>query len=373
MVGRRHAGYRAMLALLFMLALACVSAPVCAYAQDDLPSGAVVAPVTPKPWLVPLTTDATGAPQTTLSAQAAQTMPPSSLEAITAWGATVCPTAEPTAEPTQVADVLPAELGLTNPSVFRVLLIGTDSYSEKKRGRSDTMLLMQLNTQTNQVKLVSFLRDLYVKIPGYSKTRLNAAYVFGDAELLEETLANNFGVTVDRYIAVSFPLMVKVIDRLGGVTVEVSDTERVQLNSILKYYNKQNGWPQSDQLLESAGLQMLSGKQALCFSRIRKTDSDFKRVNRQRKVIEAIFERLRGMDVISLTAVAMETFSDVRTDLTLADITALVPAAMNLNGLSWDSLTVPVDGGYRSQKIAGMDVLTPDLERNRNAIADFLQ
>jgi len=373
MVGRRRAGFIVLLALISALALICATVPVCAFAQADLPSGAVVAPVTPKPWLVPLTTEAPGAPQTNLPAEAAQTMPPSSLEAISDWGATACPTAEPTAEPTQAADILPAELGLNDPSVFRVLLIGTDSYSEKNRGRSDTMLLIQLNTQTNQVKMVSFLRDLYVKIPGYSKTRLNAAYVFGGAELLEKTLANNFGVTVDRYVAVSFPLMVKVIDRLGGVTVEVSEKERVQLNSILKYYNEQNGWPQRDQLLESAGTQTLSGKQALCFSRIRKIDSDFKRVNRQRKVIEAVFERLRGMDALSLTAVALEAFGDVRTDLTLADITALVPAAMSLNGLSWDSLTVPVDGGYRAQTIAGMDVLSPDLEYNRNAIADFLQ
>ena len=235
------------------------------------------------------------------------------------------------------------------------------------------MLLFQINVQTGQIRLVSFLRDLYVKIPGHGKTRLNAAYVFGGAELLKQTLLNNFGVTVDRTVAVNFSLMVQVIDQIGGVTVDVSASERKQLNSILKYYNTQNGYPKNDQLLESAGEQTLTGKQALCYSRIRKIDSDFQRVNRQRKVIEAAYARLRQLDALTLGNLVLQVLPQIWTDMTLADAASLVPVLLSLGDVNWDSLTVPVSNGYSSQNIAGMDVLVPSLDRNRDAIAQFLQ
>lgn len=333
-----------------------------AMAQGADPSDAVLAPVTEAPWLAhpgttPEPADHGDDHQPNAASGAAETVlpPPGGQDA------------------TQTASVLPAVLGLGDSTTLRVLLIGTDAYTVKQRGRSDTMLLFQINVQTGQIRLVSFLRDLYVKIPGHGKTRLNAAYVFGGAELLKQTLLNNFGVTVDRTVAVNFSLMVQVIDQIGGVTVDVSTSERKQLNSILKYYNTQNGYPKNDQLLESAGEQTLTGKQALCYSRIRKIDSDFQRVGRQRKVIEAAYARLRQLDALALGNLVMRVLPQIWTDMTLADAASLVPVLLKLGDVNWDSLTVPVNGGYSSQNIAGMDVLVPSLDRNRDAIAQFLQ
>lgn len=333
-----------------------------AMAQGADPSDAVLAPVTEAPWLAhpgttPEPADNGDDHQLNAASGAAETVlpPPGGQEAAPSTG------------------VLPAVLGLGDSNTLRVLLIGTDAYTVKQRGRSDTMLLFQINVQTGQIRLVSFLRDLYVKIPGHGKTRLNAAYVFGGAELLKQTLLNNFGVTVDRTVAVNFSLMVQVIDQIGGVTVDVSTSERKQLNSILKYYNTQNGYPKNDQLLESAGEQTLTGKQALCYSRIRKIDSDFQRVGRQRKVIEAAYARLRQLDALALGNLVMRVLPQIWTDMTLADAASLVPVLLKLGDVNWDSLTVPVNGGYSSQNIAGMDVLVPSLDRNRDAIAQFLQ
>ena len=277
--------WRRAIAALVMVALLFVAFPN-ALAQEADPSDAVLAPVTEVPWLA--RPEATPEPTQNLLPDDAggtleTTLPPANRQ-----------------EAGSSADKLPAVLGLDSPTTLRVLLIGTDAYTVKQRGRSDTMLLFQINVQTGQIRLVSFLRDLYVKIPGHGKTRLNAAYVFGGAELLKQTLQDNFGVTVDRTVAVNFSLMVKVIDQIGGVMVDVSTSERKQLNSILKYYNTRNGYPKNDQLLESEGEQTLTGKQALCYSRIRKTDSDFQRVGRQRKIIEAVYARLRRLDAMTL-------------------------------------------------------------------------
>lgn len=337
---------RALCALLAaILALGCGAA--CARAEAD-PSDALLVPVTPKPWQ-----------------QAAPETAPADVGAAEAYAAPA-----PTAEPPLT---LPAVLNAADPDRLRVLLIGTDAYEADENGRSDTMVLVQVDVRTMEIRMVSFLRDLYVKIPGHGKTRLNAAYVYGRDALLLQTLQQNFGVTADFCIAVNFSRMVELIDRVGGVTVDVSEKERRQLNSILKFYNTQSGYPQKDQLLAEAGLVTLSGRQALCYSRIRKIDSDFQRTGRQRKVLMALFERLRGMDALSLMGALTDTFSLVRTDMTIADFAALIPVLLRFDQATFDSLTVPVSGGYHSETIKESSVLVPDLDANRDAIAAFLQ
>ncbi|MCE5342866.1 MAG: LCP family protein [Eubacteriales bacterium] len=344
-------------ALLLALFFGLLALPANATQAD--PADARMAPETAKPWLVPAAT-ATPAAGTTRA--------PSSLDALGGddyFAATASPA------PTPVT--LPAGLGGKDDATFSVLLIGTDAYATTDTGRSDTMILAQINVRTGELKLVSFLRDLYVKIPGYYQTRLNAAYVFGGAELLKETLLKNFGVTVDRTLAVNFSLMVELIDRLGGVKVEVSEKERIQLNSILKFYNTHNGFVEDDQLLYASGNQLLSGKQALCFSRIRKIDSDFQRVGRQRKVLTAVYKRARETDLFTLSAIALDFLPAVSTDLTAEDAVALVPLLMQLDTVSITGLTVPVSGGYEARYVSGMDVLVPNLTKNKNAISRFLQ
>ena len=256
--------------------------------------------------------------------------------------------------------VLPEESELDIRSTYNLLLIGTDAYTDDSRGRSDTTVLVQLDTDQKTVKMVSFLRDMYVKIPGKGSNRINASYAWGGAELLEKTLAENFGRLVD------------VIDAIGGVEVEVSEAERVQLNSILKFYNTKIGDKESDQLLEQSGYQLLTGKQALCFSRIRKIDSDFARTSRQRTVIEAAFHKVMELDMISISALIMQNMDAVETDLTLNDALELIPMAIVAKNATFDSMTVPMEGAYSSRFVNGMAVLVPDMSKNVAAVAEFL-
>ena len=131
-------------------------------------------------------------------------------------------------------------------AVFDLLLIGTDATTEEETGRSDAMVLLRLDAGAGEIRVVSFLRDLYVRIPGHGRNRLNAAYAFGDAELLLATLEENFGVTADAYAEVNFARLTKVIDRIGGVEAEVSEAERRQLNGILRHYNRAIGVQEAD-------------------------------------------------------------------------------------------------------------------------------
>lgn len=271
------------------------------------------------------------------------------------------------AEPAQAQAVSASEK-----DVFTLLLVGTDSYTDDTRGRSDTMVLTQLDAGSGTVRMVSFLRDLYVKIPGHGSSRINASYQYGGAELLKQTLEQNFGVTADAYAVVNFERMVGVIDAIGGVEVTVSEAERKQLNSILTSYNKRVGAALDDERLAASGTQLLTGKQALCFSRIRKLDSDFQRTSRQRQVIEAAFRRVMGMNAAAVTGLVLGNMDAVTTDLTLPDILKLLPMARRIKDASFESMHVPVSGTYSDESVNGMSVLVPNLTKNRKLIESFL-
>lgn len=253
---------------------------------------------------------------------------------------------------------------------MNILLIGVDTVHGEKRGRSDTMMLMQVHADRGEIKLVSFLRDLYVHIPGVGKTRLNAAYYHGGADLLKQTLEENFGVRVDKTAAVHFSTLMELVDEMGGIEVEVTENERKALNAFIEEYNASYGL--SGGWLEEAGRQLLDGKQALCYSRIRKLDSDFQRTSRQQAVITAMLSRMRNLGRWQLMKLALANLPKVDTDLTLLDAAALAPVVTRMQMADVTSAQVPFEGTFREETISGMMVLVPDLAKNRGKLNAFL-
>ena len=192
--------------------------------------------------------------------------------------------------------VIPEDSQIADTDLYTLLLIGSDAYEEDKRGRADTTILVQINAEKKTIKMVSFLRDMYVAIPGRSSNRLNAAYIWSGDRLIRRTLRNNFGVEADAYMEVNFARLIRIIDAIGGIEVDVTEEEQRQVNSILRFYNTYTGDKEEDQLLWEYGEGVhLTGKQALCFARIRKIDNDFARTERQRKVIEAAYHKVMGL------------------------------------------------------------------------------
>lgn len=257
-------------------------------------------------------------------------------------------------------------------AVFDLLLIGTDATTEEETGRSDAMMLLRLDAEAGEIRLISFLRDLYVRIPGHGRNRLNAAYVFGGAELLMDTLEENFGVRADAWAEVDFSRLVKVIDRIGGVEAEVSEAERRQLNGILAHFNRDRGEDEADGKLKASGLVTLTGKQALCYSRIRKIDGDFQRTSRQREVIEGAFRKVTALDAWSLMVLAIENLDAVKTNLSAWEIIRLIPLALRARNASFASMTVPMEGAWQDKKVNGMQVLVVDEAAVRAAVRTFL-
>lgn len=105
---------------------------------------------------------------------------------------------------------------------FNIMLIGVDSRKDTFDGRSDSMILIHVNPETKKIITTSFLRDMYVNIPGRGGNRLNAAYVSGGPELLFDTISDNFGIEIEDYVTLNFWLVMDIIDDLGGVDIEIT-------------------------------------------------------------------------------------------------------------------------------------------------------
>lgn len=236
-----------------------------------------------------------------------------------------------------------------------ILLIGQDRLPGEERARSDCMILCDFDPETKTITMTSFLRDLYVPIPGHGSNRLNAAYALGGMPLLEETLIENFDIPIDGCVEVDFQGFPQIIDLLGGVRISLRADEAEAINGSLG-------------CALTEGDHILDGDQALAYVRLRKldTDGDFSRTQRQRTLLTSLLESYREISPVSALLLLEEALPLLTTDLTGPELLktglSLVPM---LGSAQVVTRHVPADGTYESKSIDGMSVLVPDLEANR--------
>ena len=255
---------------------------------------------------------------------------------------------------------------------FNILLIGVDARDEAMSGRSDCMILASINKTTKKVVLTSFLRDIYLSIPGSWSDRLNAAYVYGGTDLLKETLKANFGITVDRCVVVNFYIVMDIVDAFGGIDLDLTADEIKVMNSYINNHNNLLGNPSGTDILSTsaAGTVHVDGNQALAYARVRYVGTDFARTGRQRTVITKCIEKAKTMDLGQISGLAEEFLPRVRTDLTEGDCATLLLMALDLGSYTFDQMVIPADGTWSNANIRGMAVLTVDFAANTQAWLD---
>lgn len=220
-------------------------------------------------------------------------------------------------------------------NVINIMLIGQDRLPGQGRQRSDSMILLTVNKSKGTITLTSFMRDQYVRIPGYKNNKMNAAYAFGGMKLLNETMETNFGVKVDGDIEVDFNNFEKLIDMLGGVDIKLTKSE-------VKHLNSGYGWKLS------SGTQRLNGEQALAYSRIRKIDSDYRRAERQRTVISSLINRYKSLSLTEMLSMIEDILPLVTTNMSKNEIIDIaVDVAPMLAGAQMNTMRIPVDGTFR--------------------------
>jgi len=257
--------------------------------------------------------------------------------------------------------------------IRNILLVGLDARPGETKSRSDTMVILTIDGNANEIRLTSLLRDMYVSIPGFGNNRINTAWVFGEFDLLRQTILENFGLQVDEYVAVDMTLLTELVDAIGGLTLTVStEAQRRAINGVIDGYNYQFHLTANSDFIAKLGEQHMNGKQVQAYARYRRIDSDFKRTERQREVLEKIFDRLQEMSLAELARLAALTMDKLSTNMTLSDIVSLIPVMYNMKDALFRQLSLPCEGEYQSRMIAGMAVLVPDLRAAQTRLADFI-
>ncbi|MCD8159607.1 MAG: LCP family protein [Clostridiales bacterium] len=271
------------------------------------------------------------------------------------------------------ADIETENVTTSVEGVCNILLIGQDSRSEGDTGRSDTMIILSINQNTDQMSMVSLMRDTYVEIPGYSARKLNAAYSLGGVSLLDETIAVNYGVTIDYNVAIDFEGFIDVIDTLGGVEIELNEEEANYLRGGEngEYLSYLTDGPYD----VTAGVNLLDGAAALDYARTRKVGQyDFERTQRQRNVITAVFNQLKTQSVFSLLSVYNSIADDLTTDMTALQIAGVEVSAYGMKDNGILSYRLPTDDMYSNQSISGIGavLVINDWDYARETLAGWL-
>ena len=253
--------------------------------------------------------------------------------------------------------------------VTNILLIGTDERSEKftSKARGDSCMLLSINTAGEKpvVSLISFERGMGMPIlSGKYKGQwdwLTHLFRYGGAEMMMESIEACFDIEINYYIRTNFHCFRKGIDALGGVDIKFTTREA-------EYF--QQTW--NENMVK--GMNHLDGKNALRFARLRVIDSDWKRVERQRKVISAVITKLKSKNLTELNDLIDLGTTLVRTNLTEDVITKLLlDMVPGLKGVTVQQMTIPQKGTYGSQKVMGdRSAYAPDFEVNTQLIHDMI-
>lgn len=201
--------------------------------------------------------------------------------------------------------------------VVNIALFGIDAREEGEKCRSDTIMIASIDRKHNEVKLTSILRDSLVSIDSHGKDKINHAYYYGGPQLAIATINKNYKMNIQDYATVNFNQMVYIIERLGGLEIEITENERKETNRILwsdqKYHVDE---------IPAAGKVILSGEQATTYARIRKgnTGDDNARAIRQQKVLNSLMQKILKMNKLEYPSLVKDLLGLMETTLTQADI-----------------------------------------------------
>lgn len=261
--------------------------------------------------------------------------------------------------------------------VKSILLIGTDGRTNDESSRSDTMILLSLNSKTHEIIMTSFMRDCYVEIPNNGWDKLNAAYVYGGPELVMDTIEYNFNVKIDDYVTINFNSFASIIDSIGGIDIDVTGEEAQAVNDVLiSEVNELMGDDRMDDLLSGGGKLHLNGKQALSYARIRYVSggNDFERTQRQRTVVTEVIKKAKSFNPKMLSSIASDVMPKVSTNMTTQEMYFLsLRLPFNLR-YDTKQVRIPADNtySYGTAYLYGgeQSVLQVEFDKNKQIIED---
>ena len=211
-----------------------------------------------------------------------------------------------------------------------IALFGLDNRSvgNYKSGHSDVIMIASIDNKTKEVKLVSVYRDTYLSVGDGKYSKANSAFMRGGAKQAVQMLNANLDLNITEYVCVDWAAVIKTVDALGGVEIDVTKAEVKYLNKYVKDMGKEIGSDTTQ--IEGPGRQVLNGAQATAYARIRYTaGNDFKRASRQRIVLEAMLNKAKGASMSTLLDICNQVFGHISTSLELSEILTLAKGVSN--------------------------------------------
>lgn len=252
-------------------------------------------------------------------------------------------------------------LGITPDSSYEsqgplnLVIFGIDQ-QDSDIGRSDVIMIVSIDNKNQKIKLSSILRDTYVNIPGRGMDKLNHAYAFGGPQLSISTINSNFDLDIKDFIAVDFSGMEKIVDRVGGVDINVMPEEVSRIKG-----------------LTQAGVQHLNGVQAVDYMRIRRVgNGDFQRTERQRSVLTEVIYKLQATGPAEMPGLVDEIFPLISTSFSKKDILDIGADTFAANIQSVEKARFPIDSASHGDMINGIYYLVADLKVNTAVMHDFI-
>lgn len=240
-----------------------------------------------------------------------------------------------------------------------IMVLGVDERGDDE-GRSDTLFVMTVDTNTKEIAMLSIPRDTRVKIPGKSWDKINHAYAYGGHKLSKQAVEGLLGIKIDHHIMINIAGFKKIIDAVGGVTIDVEKR---------MYYNDpydDNGGLVID--LRS-GIQHMDGATAIQYVRYRDEDGDIGRVERQQKFLKALMNEVASPSVIKkIPAIIREVSSVMQSDMSTSEMLNLAKIFNDASKKGLKTDMVPGKPAY----IDDVSYWLPDLMALRKHVADTL-
>ncbi|MGL6108439.1 LCP family protein [Romboutsia sp.] len=263
-----------------------------------------------------------------------------------------------------------------NKDILNILLIGVDGDNREKGNRSDSMIILTIDSKNKDIRLTSIGRDTYVDIPGYSTEKINHSYAYEGPPLLLRTINQNFGISIDKYITVSFKSFMDIVDEIGGVEVNV-DSKNIKLlndsiNSTYSICNKDQK-VQPIKYIQGEGIHNLNGYQALAFSRIRYADSGYARDQRQREIIYGAYNKLLKQDLSTIKDAVDILLSNCKTNIAPLEMAEIGIKAYDFKDNKINQLEFPIESHRKDVLKEEKGWVTEwDKEYNKKELKNFI-
>ncbi|NLO09441.1 MAG: hypothetical protein GX129_06170 [Clostridiales bacterium] len=225
--------------------------------------------------------------------------------------------------------------------VTNFLLFGLEA------NNADTIMIASVNTRDSTIKLTSLLRDTYIDMEGFNPNKLNAFFSLGGAKTFVDVVEDKYRIKIDGYAYLNFESFEKIIDYLGGISLELGEKEAKYLNttnyiSNRAYRNVKPGWND------------LNGNQVLGYCRIRLVETiggandDYGRTLRQRKIVRAVFNKYKSKGLLDLIRISNNILGHVKTNVTQQQIEKTLENVIENKITNMETMRLPVNGAYEA-------------------------